>query len=118
MDEHELREKYNHLLGNIENAQIYDGRNRGVDVYECKLCGARFFTRYKDKGVTPFTIKCRHCDHSFATHTTTISEAMANAMQATVFNWVRPAFEQLRMLNDGAIQHVLDGGLMLENELT
>lgn len=117
MEEHQLREEYNNLLERIENAQIYDGRNKGVDVYECKLCGERFFTRYKDKGVTPFTIKCRHCDHSIATHIETMPETMANVIGAVVHNWVRPTFEQLKQLDDGVIEHVLEGGLVLEDDL-
>lgn len=117
MNKEELKQQYNELVSAIETAEMFDGRNKGVDVYVCKKCGKRFYTRYKDKGVTPFTIKCRHCEHGTMTHDQTISEQVANVMAFEVHNWVRPTFEQLQKLSDGAQEHVLNGGLMLEDEL-
>lgn len=117
MGKKELKMKYDELVAGIETIQMFDGRGRGVDVYACKKCGKRFYTRYKDKGVTPFTIKCRHCEHGTMTHDQTISEQVANFMAFEVHNWVRPTFEQLQKLSDGAIDYVLNGGLMLEDEL-
>lgn len=117
MNKNELKQQYDKLAAEIESAQMFDGRNKGVDVYVCKKCGKRFYTRYKDKGVTPFTIKCRHCEHGTMMHDQTISEQVANVMAFEVHNWVRPTFEQLQKLSDGAIDHVLNGGLMLEDEL-
>lgn len=100
---------------------MFDGRNKGVDVYVCEKCGHKFYTRYKDKGVTPFTIKCRKCQSASAVHDDTISELIANVMAFEVQNWVRPTFEQLNKFrkkgNDGVIEHVLNGGLLLETEL-
>ena len=55
----ELKIKYDNLVGRIEKERIYDGRDKGVDVYTCGKCGATKYTRYKDKGVTPFTIGCK-----------------------------------------------------------
>lgn len=117
MNKNELKQQYDKLAAEIESAQMFDGRNKGVDVYVCKKCGKRFYTRYRDKGVTPFTIKCRHCEHGTMMHDQTISEQVANVMAFEVHNWVRPTFEQLQKLSDGAIDHVLNGGLMLEDEL-
>lgn len=117
MNQKNLKKSYDKLVAEIESAQMFDGRNNGVDVYVCKKCGKRFYTRYKDKGVTPFTIKCRHCEHGTMMHDQTISEQVANFMAFEVHNWVRPTFEQLQKLSDGAIDHVLNGGLMLEEEL-
>ena len=117
MNKNELKQQYDKLAAEIESAQMFDGRNKGVDVYVCKKCGKRFYTRYKDKGVTPFTIKCRHCEHGTMMHDQTISEQVANVMAFEVHNWVRPTFEQLQKLSDGAIEHVLNGGLMLQDEL-
>lgn len=117
MNKEELKQQYDELVSAIETAEIFDGRNKGVDVYVCKKCGKRFYTRYKDKGVAPFTIKCRHCEHGTMTHDQTISEQVANVMAFEVHNWVRPTFEQLQKLSDGVQEHVLDGGLMLEDEL-
>lgn len=117
MNKNELKQQYDKLAAEIESAHMFDGRNKGVDVYVCKKCGKRFYTRYKDKGVTPFTIKCRHCEHGTMMHDQTISEQVANVMAFEVHNWVRPTFGQLLKLNEGAQEHVLNGGLMLEDEL-
>lgn len=117
MDKKELKEKYDKLVAEIESTKMYDGRNKGVDVYFCKDCQKTLYTRYKDKGVTPFTIKCRNCNHGTAVHEKTITEQMASLLRVNVHNWVRPTFEQLLNLNEGAQEHVLNGGLMLEDEL-
>lgn len=117
MTELELKLKYDKLVAEIESAEVYDGRDKGVDIYQCKECGFQFFTRYKDKGVTPFTVRCRNCNHGTAVHDKTITEQMASFLGVKVHNWVRPTFEQLLQLSEGAQEHVLDGGLMLEDEL-
>ena len=117
MDKKELKKKYDKLVAEIESARMYDGRNKGVDLYQCKECGFQFYTRYKDKGVTPFTVRCRNCDHGTAVHDKTITEQMASFLGVKVHNWVRPTFGQFLKLNEGAQEHVLNGGLMLEDEL-
>lgn len=117
MDNKELKEKYDKLVSDIETAKCYDGRNKGVDVYVCQKCGKHFYTRYKDKGVTPFTIRCRECNNGTATHEKTTTEQIVKIMGYQVHNWVRPSFEQFLELNEDAQQHVLNGGLMLEEEL-
>ena len=118
MDKNELKQKYDQLVAGIESAKMFDGRDKGVDVYVCERCAKQFYTRYKDKGVTPFTIKCRReaCGATMI-HRSTISEEEARNCRLAVHNWVRPTFEQLQTLSDGAIEHVLKGGLMLEDEL-
>lgn len=113
----ELKQKYDKLVAEIESAEVYDGRGKGIDVYVCEKCGKQLYTRYKDKGVTPFTIKCRYCENGTMEHDSTISEQGANIMGYEVHNWVRPTFEQLLQLSEGAQEHVLNGGLMLEDEL-
>lgn len=100
MDKKELKKEYDELVADIESAKMFDGRNKGVDVYQCKDCGFVFFTRYKDKGVTPFTLKCRNCGHSNAFHEKTISEECAECEGFIVHNWVRPTFEQLLKLDE------------------
>ena len=118
MNKEELKQQYDELVSGIETAQMFDGRNKGVDVYVCEKCGKQFYTRYKDKGVTPFTIRCRReaCGATM-THRLTISEDQARNCRLSVHNWVRPTFEQFLKLNEGAQKHVLNGGLMLEDEL-
>lgn len=122
MSEKELKRKYNKLVSDIEGMRMFDGRNKGVDVYVCERCGSQFYTRYKDKGVTPFTIICRReACNSTMSHRLTISEEQAKNDGLVVHYWVRPTFEQLNRLrkkgNDGVIEHVLNGGLLLETEL-
>lgn len=119
MDTKECSVRYHELVANIEAAQIYDGRNKGVDVYVCDKCGAMYYTRYKDKGVTPFTIHCRKCNKGTMVHKTTQPENVVNFMGLSkeVHNWVRPSFEQFIKLDEGARKHVLQGGLILEDEL-
>jgi hypothetical protein len=50
-------------------------------------------------------------------HRGTISEREAEINRLVVHNWVRPTFEQLLTLNAGTQEHVLKGGLILEEEL-
>lgn len=123
MDTKEMKKQskvmYDGMVNSIEAAQMYDGRGKGVDVYVCNECGAVYYTRYKDKGVTPFTINCRKCKMGTMVHKNTIPEEAAKVLEMSnkIHNWVRPTFEQFLKLNEGAKQHVLQGGLMLEEEL-
>ena len=112
------KEEYNKMTADIESARMFDGRGRGVDIYTCQECGEHFYTRYKDKGVTPFTIRCgnKAC-HGTMVHKDTVSEECAEREGFIVHSWVRPTFEQLQGLGDGAVEHVLNGGLILEDEL-
>lgn len=118
MKAEKLKKRYDELVADIESMPLFDGRNKGIDVYVCEKCGKQFYTRYKDKGVTPFTIRCRREECGAAMiHRCTISVSQAKIDGLVVHNWVRPTFEQLQKLSDGAIDHVLNGGLMLEDEL-
>lgn len=118
MNEKKLKQKYDKLVSEIESKKMFDDRGKGVDVYVCEKCGKQFLTRYKDKGVTPFTIKCRRDDcNAIMIHRCTISEEQVKNDGLVVRNWVRPTFDQLLKLNEGDIEHVLNGGLMLEDEL-
>lgn len=119
MDTKECSVRYHELVANIEAAQIYDGRNKGIDVYVCDKCGAMYHTRYKDKGVTPFTIHCRECNKGTMVHKTTLPDFADKILGISneIHNWVRPSFEQFMKLDEGAREHVLQGGLILEDEL-
>ena len=120
MTEKEMKRQYDELVENIEDARMFDGRGSGVDVYTCDKCGAKFYTQYVHKGVTPFTISCRTCKHGTAVHRNTISLHLWVQLEVVgekLHNWVRPSFEQLQKLSPGLQQHVLDGGLVLEDEL-
>lgn len=112
-----LQRRYNMMLAGIEDAPIYDGRGKGVDVYVCDYCGARIYTRYKDKGVTPFVMRCRKCEHGSSMHQSTIDEETAASKGLEVLNWIRPTFEQFCAAGEALRGHVLEGGLVLEGEL-
>ena len=119
MKEKELKRKYDELVNGIERARIFDGRGSGVDVYTCDDCGAKFYTQYVDKGVTPFTIACRSCNGTaYHRHTLPLTEwAMQDEVVLELHSWVRPTFEQLKKLSPGMQEHVLDGGLVLREHL-
>lgn len=114
MTNKEIEEKYNKLLDD-DNLPVYDGRGQGVDVYYCRFCRNKVYTRYKDKGVTPFAMLCPKC-HKTMTHDYDITEEKAASIGVKVVNWVRPSLEWL-LKHRKALKHVLGGGLVLENEL-
>ena len=58
--EEDLKQEYDKMIADIESARMFDGRGRGVDVYTCEECGEHFYTQYKDKGVTPFSLRSRN----------------------------------------------------------
>lgn len=104
--------KYRQLLRRIEKAGIYDGRGKGVDIYECSKCGHKVYTWYKDKGVTPFTIGCPKC-HDIMMHTKTVGTTPG----IMPIPWLRPTFKQMLKLSPGMIEHVLQGSLILKTHL-
>lgn len=110
-----LKERYDNLLSRWGDV-LYDGRNKGVDIYICETCKAATFTRYKDKGVTPYIIHCRHCG-GMMKHEQTISERSFPKEISIVKNWVRPTFEQMMTMDKATIEHVLRGGLVLEDDI-
>lgn len=114
--------EYKKLIDNIESIRMYDGRDKGVDVYVCEKCGKTFLTRYKDKGVTPFIIACKEnrCKGTMV-HRNTISEEQAEKEGLIVHNWIRPTLEQfdefVKQGKTGLVEHLIHGGLMLEEEI-
>lgn len=117
----ELRRKYDELVAGIEDAKMFDGRGKGIDVYICDDCGAKFYTQYVDKGVTPFVIVCQSCKHGNAVHRETITLhewVKLEAMGEKLHSWVRPTFEQFLKLPPATQDHILQGGLILREEIT
>jgi hypothetical protein len=119
MTQQKICRQYKKLVGGIEGLKIYDGRGKGIDVYICSVCHKKTLTRYKDKGVTPFIMQCPYCD-GWAQHANTISEHDARifniAESYKVINWVRPPLQWL-LKHKEAVEHVLNGGLVLETEI-
>ena len=107
-----IRYQYKRLVKEIPTMKIYDGRGKGYDVYVCKQCGGTMTTRYMDKGVTPAMLMCRKCGGD-AWHTQTV-KYVSGGME---HNWVRPPLEWLLKQSDGMVKHVLQGGLVLEEDI-
>lgn len=111
MTTEEITKKYNELVSSIENTKMYDGRNT-VDRYICDTCGAMMHTTYKDKGVTPFTIVCPKCGGIMYHRYTFEKDSVPDWVE--IKNWYRPSLEQTLLQNQGTIEHILNGGLLLE----
>lgn len=78
--------QYRKMLRMVQNVPMYDGRGRGTDVYVCSDCGRKFYTEYKDKGCTPFIIRCRFCKEGTMMHTQTVDCAPVGA--ATLYYFI------------------------------
>ena len=112
MNKDDVTKKYNKLVSEIETLRMYDGRGE-YNGYECEKCGHVTVTLYVDKGVTPFIIRCRKCG-GMARHEYT---SRTPPRHSDVKRWVRPTLEQLLEMNIATIKHVLNGGLVFEDEL-
>lgn len=117
MDQKEIEKRYNELVRKIEEMRMYDGRGT-VDAYVCKNCNHVMYTTYKDKGVTPFTTRCRHCGTGTMVHKETYAK---NAIPSYIHvkNWYRPTLEQtiaFSKKSPALVEHILNGGLILEDE--
>ncbi len=119
IDRLKIRRRYKKLVADIEGMKIFDGRGKGIDVYVCERCAGKILTRYKDKGVTPFAMRCPYCENR-AQHVNTVSEQEARVLSVVdnigVQNWVRPPLRWL-LKHKEAVEHVLNGGLVLEKEV-
>lgn len=108
------RKLYEHKMAQVEGIKIYDGRNKGIDVYVCRKCGEIKYTIYGEKGVTPFCIGCK-CGSSMQ-HEDTLPMWMSEVL-VKAEKWVRPTYEQFTKLSIGMQEHVINYGLILESKL-
>lgn len=111
MEKKTIEKQYNELVRHIEEMRMYDGRET-VDRYVCDTCGHMMHTTYKDKGVTPFTMRCRKCGGTMYHRQTFKKETVPDWV--TVKNWYRPTLEQTLREGQPTIEHILNGGLLLE----
>ena len=111
MNKETIKKQYNELVSNIEEMKMYDGRGT-VDRYICDTCGYMIHTTYKDKGVTPFTMPCCKCNGTMYHRQTFKKETVPDWVN--VKNWYRPTLEQTLQERQGTIEHILKGGLLLE----
>lgn len=111
MTHKEVKKEYLKLTKEIETMPMYDGCNT-VDRYVCDKCGGILHTTYKDKGVTPFIITCQICG-GMMKHTQTFrKETVPETVE--IKNWFRPTLKQTLKMSDTNIEHILNGGLILE----
>lgn len=89
MSKNNIAQQYNSMVASIEDAKIYDGRGE-YNLYECNKCNNYKVTLYKDKGVTPFIMRCK-CGGDMM-HTKSSKQAPPSYVK--VYNWVRPNLEQ------------------------
>lgn len=111
MEREQIEKQYNKLVSEIEEMKMYDGRGT-VDRYICDTCGYIMHTTYKDKGVTPFVMQCPECGGGMVHRQTFKKDTVPDWVE--VKNWYRPTLEQTLDMPKGVIEHVLNGGLILE----
>lgn len=111
MKKKDIKKEYKKLVDGIEDSSMYDGRGT-VDRYVCDTCGHIIYTTYRDKGVTPFTIRCNKCG-GVKVHDKTY-EKNSIPSYVNIIDWYRPTLEQTLKMSEGMIQHILDGGLILD----
>lgn len=116
MEKETIKRKYNELVASLEDAKMYDGRGE-YNGYVCEKCGYITATLYKEKGVTPFIIQCEKCGKAAMHKITSRNAPPAAPNISEVKNWVRPTLDQLMKMSQATIDHVLNGGLVFEEEL-
>lgn len=112
MEKEIIEKKYNELIKSIEGKRMYDGRGT-VDRYTCSSCGHIIYTTYRDKGVTPFAMRCHRCGGTKYHDKTYDKKSVPDYV--LVMDWYRPTLEDTLKMSDGMIDHVLNGGLILED---
>lgn len=113
MTREDIEKQYNKLVSEIEEKKMYDGRGT-VDRYVCDTCGYIMHTTYKDKGVTPFTMCCPKCKGIMYHRQTFRKDTVPDWVE--IRNFYRPTLEQTLEMSIGSIEHVLQGGLILEEQ--
>lgn len=111
MKREQIEKQYNKLVSEIEGKKMYDGRGT-VDRYVCDTCGHITYTTYRDKGVTPFTMRCHRCGGT-KYHDKTYDKKTVPGY-VNVIDWYRPTLKQTLEMSAGQIEHILNGGLILD----
>lgn len=111
------KEQYDEMCREFVSARMYDGRGE-FHIYVCMNCHSSMITAFKDKGVTPFTIKCRDCGNVSYHEKTVLEVPVEMHSFLGVKYWVRPTYEQFVRLPLNLREHVMNGGLLFEQELT
>lgn len=115
MTKEDIEKRYNQLVNSIEKKEMYDGRGT-VDRYTCGTCGHIIYTTYRDKGVTPYTIRCNRCGGTKYHDKTYNKKTVPSYVMIT--DWYRPSLKDVLKMSDGMIDHILNGGLILDEPST
>lgn len=113
MKKQDIISKYKKLVREIEKMKMYDGRGT-IDEYICDKCGNSTYTTYRDKGVTPFVMRCNKCGGD-SVHRNTFPSITFDSISTIVEikEWYRPSLEETLKMKEGMIDHILNGGLVL-----
>ena len=111
MKRKDIEKKYKELVDSIETKRMYDGRET-VDRYTCDSCGHIIYTTYRDKGVTPFTMRCHRCGGTKYHDKTYDKKNVPD--QVVVMEWYRPTLKKTLKMSEEMKDYVLDGGLILD----
>lgn len=111
MTKEQIEKQYNKLVSEIEEKKMYDGRGT-VDRYICDTCGHIIHITYKNKGVTPFVMRCPKCSGDMVHKHTFKKDTVPGWVE--VKNWYRPSLEEVLKMDKGTTEHILNGGLILE----
>lgn len=111
--------QYRRLLKDPKNTiDAYDGTGT-VDVYICdKNPEHRFYTYYKDYGVTPFIIECKECRKNREIHAMVHRKTLkcdSDEVRCRLADgyWYRPGLWYF-LTHRYEREHLLDGGLILK----
>ena len=105
----DLEKKYK----NINREYGSEGRN----LYFCEFCDCKTLTIHEVKGVTPFLINCPKCGNLAKSSMYTISQQGLFLGYDFMRIWYRPTLKELKKFkNPSAVEHVLNGGLMLKKQ--
>lgn len=111
--------QYRKLLKDPKNTiNVYDGTGT-VDVYICdKNPNHRFYTYYKDYGVTPFTIECKECRRNREIHAMCHRKTLkcdSDKVRGRLADgyWYRPGLWYF-LTHKYEREHLLGGGLILK----
>ena len=109
MNKEKIKKEYEILLESVKTNEFYtkiDLTNR-VNCYSCK-CGHITKTKDVDAGVTPFIKLCESCGDLAKSN---FYRDIAPEKEPTI-EWYRPTLDDLLKMDNGSIDHVLQGGLL------
>ncbi len=100
-------------LRDLANVRLAKNRQRGnVNSWTCKTCGAVLWCVDHDEGVTPMIVLCQDESCGGEAVSAFYQVGLPGAAPPPTHRWIRP--RSLAGLDPGTRQHVVQGGLVLE----